>query len=416
MTSDEAFDVPEYFAPDEHSIGVVETQYWTPELGPEGFALECGRALPTITLAYETYGELAPERDNAILIVHALSGDAHVAGVHSPSDRKAGWWDIMVGPGKPYDTAKYFVLCSNILGGCKGSTGPSSTNPETGRPYGVSFPMVTIGDMVRAQRLLVDQLGIQRLLAVTGGSMGGFQAFDWAVRYPERVASVHGIATSARLSTQAIAFDEVGRQAITSDPAWNGGDYYGRAAPNAGLAIARMIGHITYLSEEQMHHKFGRRLQDGNALSYDFDTDFEVESYLKHQGGAFVERFDANSYLYISRAMDYFDLSAGYHSLIEALAHARAAFLVVSFTSDWLFPTYQSIEIVRALQANGIPTAFLEIPSTYGHDSFLLPSEALSQAIRGHLAHTHARVRREHAEKAEAAQEFPVTPGQAAKS
>ena len=395
MAGDDVFDVPEYFAADERSLGLVETQHWTPDLGAEGFALECGRSLPSITLAYETYGQLSPARDNAILIVHALSGDAHVAGVHSPQDRKAGWWDIMVGPGKPYDTDKYYVICSNILGGCKGSTGPSSIDPRTGKPYGLDFPMVTIGDMVRAQALLLDHLGIERLLAITGGSMGGFQALEWAVCYPQRVASVHAIATSVRLSTQAIAFDEVGRQAIMADPDWAGGDYYGQSVPGAGLAIARMIGHITYLSDEQMHAKFGRRLQDREALSYDFKTDFQVESYLKYQGGAFVERFDPNSYLYISKAMDYYDLAAGRHSLIEALAGVQAEFLVVSFTSDWLFPTYQAKELVRALQANGVPTSFLEIPSTYGHDSFLLPSEQLAQAVTGFLAHVQGKLRDE---------------------
>jgi len=396
MVRDQIHDVPEYFAPDENSVGLVVTQSWTPDLPPEGFPLECGRALPSITLAYETYGKLNEARDNAILIVHALSGDAHVAGIHSPSDRKAGWWDIMVGPGKPYDTNRYFVICSNILGGCKGSTGPSIINPETGRPYGLDFPMVTVGDMVRAQRLLIDHLGIERLLAITGGSIGGFQALEWAVRFPERVASVHAIATSARLSTQAIAFDEVGRQAIMADPAWAGGDYYGKSTPRAGLAIARMIGHITYLSDAQMHAKFGRRLQGRETFSYEFETDFQVESYLKYQGDAFVHRFDANSYLYISKAMDYFDLANGRGSLVEVFEGVQAEFLVVSFTSDWLFPTYQSKEMVRALQANGVPTTFLEIPSTYGHDSFLLPSTQLANAVTDFLAHVHQHVRQGH--------------------
>ena len=393
MARAEIHNVPEFSAPGANSLGVVETQYWTPELPPEGFELACGLALPALTVAYETYGQLNEARDNAVLIAHALSGDAHAAGVHFPDDRKAGWWDVMVGPGKPYDTNQYFVICSNIIGGCKGSTGPSSINPQTGKPYGVGFPVVTIGDMVRAQTLLIDHLGIDRLLAVTGGSMGGFQALEWATRYPHRVASVHAIATSARLGTQAIAFDEVGRQAIMADPDWAKGDYIARdTTPRAGLAIARMIGHITYLSEEQMHQKFGRRLQDRDAFSYDFETDFQVESYLKHQGNAFVERFDANAYLYITRAMDYFDLSAGYHSLVEAMADVRAEFLVVSFSSDWLFPTHQAREIVRALQANGVSTTFLEIPSDYGHDSFLLPNPQLGDAVRGYLAHVHKRV------------------------
>ena len=388
--------VPEFSAPDASSYGLVTTQFWTPELGPDGFTLDCGRSLPSLTMAYETYGRLSPQADNAILITHALSGDAHVAGVHTPEDRKAGWWDIMVGPGKPYDTDRYFLICTNVLGGCKGTTGPASINPETGKPYGVSFPQITIGDMVRAQALLIDHLGITKLLAVAGGSMGGFQALDWAVRYPERVSSVLAIATSARLSAQAIAFDEVGRQAIMADPAWSGGDYYGKGSPGAGLAIARMIGHITYLSDEQMHAKFGRRLQDRETFGYDFETDFQVESYLKYQGNSFVERFDANSYLYISKAMDYFDLAAGYRSLVDALAGTRSRFLVVSFTSDWLFPTYQSKEIVRALQANAKPTTFLEIPSAYGHDAFLLPSEQLSGVISGFLANTLAERGAEH--------------------
>ncbi|MFP3896004.1 MAG: homoserine O-acetyltransferase [Anaerolineales bacterium] len=394
MVSDTTHGVPEESRPDARGVGVVETRFWTPELPPGGFALACGESLPSITLAYETYGELDPQRDNAVLILHALSGDAHVAGVHSPSDRKAGWWDVMVGPGKPYDTNKYFIVCSNILGGCKGSTGPSSINRETGEPYGLGFPMVTIGDMVRAQRMLMDHLGIERLLAVTGGSMGGMQALEWAVRFPDRVASVHAIATAARLSAQAIAFDEVGRQAIMADPSWHGGDYYDRDVPEAGLAVARMIGHITYLSPEQMRAKFGRRLQDRESFTYDFKTDFQVESYLKYQGNSFVQRFDANSYLYISKAMDYYDLAAGYHSLVEALADVKARFLVVSFTSDWLFPTRQSKEIVKALQANAIPTAFLEITSSYGHDAFLLPNEELADAVTAFLADVQERVRR----------------------
>ena len=391
--ADGILDVPEFTAPDAGGVGLVETRLWHADLGPEGFPLECGRSLPEMTLAYETYGELSPEADNAILILHALSGDAHVAGIHSPDDKKAGWWDIMVGPGKAYDTNKYYVICSNILGGCKGSTGPSSIDPQTGRPYGPDFPMVTIGDMVRAQHLLIEHLGIQRLLAVSGGSMGGFQALDWAVRYPDAVASVHAIATAARLSAQAIAFDEVGRQAIMADPDWADGHYYGKSVPAAGLSIARMIGHITYLSDEQMRIKFGRRLQDRDRVSWDFETNFQVESYLRYQGSHFVERFDANSYLFISKAMDYFDVANGHLSLVEAFERVRAAFLVISFTSDWLFPTYQSKEIVRALHANGLPTTFLEITSDYGHDSFLLPNVEQESAVSGHLAHTLQRER-----------------------
>ncbi|HET6442359.1 MAG TPA: homoserine O-acetyltransferase, partial [Phycisphaerae bacterium] len=326
------------------------------------------------------------------------SGDAHLAGYHAKDDRKPGWWDIMVGPGKPFDTTKYFVICANIPGGCKGSTGPSSPNPATGRPYALDFPMVTVGDMVRAQARLLDHLGIERLLSMAGGSMGGMQVLEWAVRYPERVVSAMSIAATARLSAQGIAFNEVGRQAIVADPNWAEGRYYGRQAPTAGLAIARMIGHITYLSDEQMHKKFGRRLQDRQSVGYDFKADFQVESYLRYQGDSFVRRFDANSYLYISKAMDYFDLAAKYGSLVQAFERVRAEFLVVSFSSDWLFPTYQSKEIVRALKANGVPTTFLEIPSRYGHDAFLLPNPQLAETVTGFLANVQRRVRARAAE------------------
>ncbi|MHB0857115.1 MAG: homoserine O-acetyltransferase MetX [Anaerolineae bacterium] len=373
------------------SVGLVETHSWT--FDEPALELDCGQTLAPVTLAYETYGMLSPQRDNAILIEHALSGDAHVAGFNAPDDRKPGWWDNMVGPGKPFDTERYFVICSNIIGGCKGSTGPSSPNPHTGKPYALDYPMVTVGDMVRAQQRLMDHLGIQRLLAVTGGSMGGMQALDWAMRYPQRVASVLAIATTARMSAQGIAFNEVGRQAIMADPCWANGDYYGKSNPEAGLAIARMIGHITYLSKEQMHSKFGRRLQDREAFGYGFKTEFEVESYLRYQGDAFVKRFDANSYLYISKAVDYFDLAAGYHSLVEALERVSSEFLVISFSSDWLFPTEQSKELVRALQANGVRTTFMEIPSTYGHDAFLLPNEQMEALIRGFLANVQRRER-----------------------
>jgi len=376
-----------------HSVGLVETKSFTFAEPPEELELECGQRLGPITLVYETYGELSQARDNAVLILHALSGDAHVAGYHTPEDRKPGWWDICVGPGKPFDTTKYFVICSNIVGGCKGSTGPSSTNPATGKPYGLEFPVVTVSDMVRAQKRLIDHLGIERLLSMVGGSMGGFQVLEWAVRYPERVASAMAIATTARLSTQGIAFNEVGRQAIMTDPNWMGGNYYAKAAPRAGLAIARMIGHITYLSDTQMHAKFGRRLQDRESVGYDFKTDFQVESYLRYQGDSFVRRFDANSYLYISKAMDYFDLAERYGSLVQAFERVRAEFLVLSFTSDWLFPTYQSKEIVKALKANGVPTTFLEIPSVYGHDAFLLPNDRLADTVTGFLANVQRRVR-----------------------
>ena len=373
------------------SAGLVETQTWTFE--EPALDLECGRTLHSVTQAYEVIGELTPERDNAILIFHALSGDAHVAGYHTPQDPKPGWWDIMVGPGKPFDTTKYAVICVNVIGGCKGSTGPASINPETGKPYALDFPMVTIGDMARAQKRLIDHLGIERLLAVVGGSMGGMLALDWAVRYPDGAASVLAIATSARSNAQGIAFNEVGRQAIMADPSWQEGNYYGKDLPGSGLAIARMIGHITYLSEEQMRAKFGRRLQDRDAFGYDFGTEFEIESYLRYQGSRFVERFDANSYMYITKAIDYFDLTNSHRSLVEALEHVRAEFLVVSFSSDWLYPTAESKAIVKALHANGIPTTFLGIPNAYGHDAFLLPNASFSEAVSGFLENVQHRVR-----------------------
>jgi len=291
------------------------------------------------------------------------------------------------------DTNRYYVICVNVIGGCKGSTGPSSINPLTNEPYGLQFPIVTIADMVKAQCYLINSLKIERLLAVMGGSMGGMQALEWAVRFPERTASVLAIATTSRQSAQGIAFDEVGRQAIMADPKWLEGTYYGKESPSAGLAIARMIGHITYLSDEQMHNKFGRRLQNRDAFGYDFKTEFQVESYLKYQGDSFVARFDANSYLYITKAIDYFDLSAGRGSLVEALAGVKSEFLVISFSSDWLYPTYQSKELVRALQANGVPTTFIEIPSRYGHDAFLLPNDQQAGAVSDFLATVQIHVR-----------------------
>ena len=354
---------------------------------PQRDDLECGRTLGPITLAYETYGELNEARDNAILVVHALSGDAHAAGYHHPRDKHPGWWDIMIGPGRAFDTRKYFVICSNIVGGCKGSTGPSSINPRTGRPYGLSFPMVTIRDWVDTQKVLIDHLGIKRLLGVVGGSTGGMQVLQWVVSYPDMVRLAIPIATTSRLSAQAIAFNEVGRMAIQSDPNWREGDYYGKTLPRRGLAIARMIGHITYLSDRSMHQKFGRKLQDKSAYGYNFLTDFQVESYLRYKGDHFVNRFDANSYLYITKAMDYFDLTQAYGSLEEAFAGVKAKFLVISFSSDWLFPTYMSKETASALRRAHAYVIFTEIQTDYGHDAFLLESEQLSSLISNFLSH-----------------------------
>ena len=367
------------------SVGLVETQTWTFDV--PALDLECGRTLSPVTQVYETYGELSAARDNAILIFHALSGDAHVAGYHSPQDRKPGWWDVMVGPGKPFDTERYFVLCVNVIGGCKGSTGPASTDPQTGEPYGTAFPMLTIGDMVRAQKRLVDHLGIERLLAVAGGSMGGMLALDWAVRFPKSIASVIAVATSARLNAQGIAYNEVGRQAIMADPEWHGGNYQetGRR-PTRGLAVARMAAHITYLSETALHTKFGRALQDRSVVTYGFDADFQVESYLRYQGSTFVDRFDANSYLYITRAMDYFDLAVSYDGVLaNAFRGSPSRFCVISFSSDWLFPTTESRDLVRALTAVAANVSFCEIQTDHGHDSFLLDEPEFHRVLAGFL-------------------------------
>ncbi|MFP4445352.1 MAG: homoserine O-acetyltransferase [Desulfosudaceae bacterium] len=369
------------------TVGRVRQQQFTFAEPPAEMTLENGRRLGPVTLAYETYGALDSERSNAVLVAHALTGNAHAAGYHDENDPRPGWWDIMIGPGKGIDTDKWFVICANVLGGCMGSTGPASIDPATGRPYGMSFPVITIGDMVRAQKALLDHLGISRLLAVVGGSMGGMQVLEWAVRYPDMVAAAIPLATTTRHSALAIAFNEVARQAIMADPAWNRGDYYGGRKPDLGLAVARMIGHITYLSDEAMRQKFGRRLQDRSDLSFEFDADFQVESYLRHQGARFVERFDANSFLYVTKAADYFDLEKQYGdgSAVQAFARARARFLVVSFTSDWLYPTYQSRAMVTALKKNGLNVSFCEIEADAGHDAFLLPNDRLSALMRGFL-------------------------------
>jgi homoserine O-acetyltransferase/O-succinyltransferase len=365
--------------------GFVQRRYFT-FAEDEPMPLDSGETLGPITLAYETYGRLNEDHSNAILILHALSGDAHVAGYHSPQDKQPGWWDDCVGPGKAFDTDKYFVICSNVIGGCQGSTGPGSVNPQTGRPYGLSFPVVTIGDMVRAQNRLIDALGIEKLLAVAGGSMGGMQVLQWAASYPERVLAAIPIAATARHSPMLIAFSEVGRQAIFADPNWNGGDYYNGPRPDTGLALARMIGHITYLSEESMHQKFGRRLETGERFGYDFKVDFAIESYLRYNGNRFTERFDANSYLYVTKSMDYFDLCNGYENLSAAFSNSsRVTFLVVSFTSDWLYPVYHSKEIVSALTAVGADVSYCHIQSSWGHDAFLLEVDTMTRLLSDFL-------------------------------
>lgn len=348
-------------------------------------ALDSGAALAPVDIAYETYGTLDADRGNAILICHALTGDQHVASPH-PITGKPGWWTRLVGPGLPVDPARHFIICANVLGSCMGSSGPASIAPDGAR-YAMRFPVITIADMVRAQAMLLDHLGVPVLRAVVGGSMGGMQALAWAAQFPERVRACVAIASTARHSAQNIAFHEVGRQAIMADPAWQGGDYYAGAGPAAGLAVARMAAHITYLSEAGLTEKFGRRLQARDAKSFGFDADFQVESYLRHQGLSFVDRFDANAYLYITRAMDYFDLAEPHGGqLARAFAGARATrFCVVSFDTDWLYPTPESRHIVQALNAAGAPASFVELASPFGHDAFLLDTPDLNRVVDGFL-------------------------------
>ena len=364
------------------SVGIVETKYFHID---DAIELDSGKILEDIDVAYETYGELNKEKSNAILICHALTGDAHAAGWHM-GDKKSGWWEIVIGPGKALDSEKYFIICSNVLGGCKGTTGPSSINPKTGKQYGLDFPVVTISDMVKVQKKLVDSFGIKQLTAVIGGSMGGMQVLEWMVRYPEMMKKAIPIATTASSSPQQIAFNDVGRQAIFADPDWNKGNYYETGkVPVNGLSLARMIAHITYLSDESMDIKFGRGLQDKDEISYDFSVDFQVESYLKHQGESFVKRFDANSYLYITKAVDLFDLSVK-DSLVDGLKDVQAKVEVISVDSDWLYPTEQSTELVTALNANNVETTFSEIKSNYGHDAFLLEQGQLNFILSKFLA------------------------------
>ncbi|MGI2335034.1 MAG: homoserine O-acetyltransferase MetX [Dehalogenimonas sp.] len=346
---------------------IVKTEYFT----IDRLELESGEIVAPVILAYETWGQLNSACSNAVLICHALTGDAHVAGINAATG-KPGWWDSMVGPDKAFNTDKYFVICSNVIGGCQGSTGPASPNPATGEPYGLDFPLITISDMVEAQLELVTHFGIDKLLAVAGGSMGGMQALVWAVNHPERLNSVIAIATTTRHSPQQIAFNEVGRQSIMADPNFNNGRYYGRKAPERGLAMARMVGHITYMSDESMADKFGRRFRERQENGAKLGTDFEVAGYLQYKGDAFVKRFDANSYLYLTRAIDLYDL-AGHKPLSDSLSAARNIhFMVLAFKSDWLYPAHQSRELVRGCKLAGIDVTYCEINSTYGHDAFLL--------------------------------------------
>jgi len=407
---------------DAGSAGVVATDFFQFGSGEQPLMLERGGRLGPVTIAYETYGRLAPDGGNAILACHALSGDAHAAGwsvdPDAPSavdgmgaDEKGivprgglGWWDGMIGPGKAFDTNKYFVICSNVLGSCRGSTGPASLDPASGRPYGSRFPLVTVGDMVNAQRELLRHLGVERLLAVTGGSLGGNQALQWALAYPDMVQGCIAIATCASMSAQGIAWNEIGRQAIVTDPAWNGGDYYDGPGPSHGLAVARMIGHVTYLSEQSIAAKFGRERRPPHhatpmptaAFGDERLGPFEVEQYLRYQGQRFVERFDANAYLAISRAIDEFDVASafGEGDLTRAFARAQASFLVLSFSSDWLYPPHESQRITSALQANGQEVTYRNLRSGYGHDAFLLEEGRQTSLIRPFLARLREQTRR----------------------
>lgn len=362
-----------------------------PSIGPklildEPFALQSGVTLDSVAVAYQTYGALNADRSNCILVCHALTGDQYVAGVH-PISGKPGWWSELVGPGKVIDTKRFFVVCANVLGGCMGSSGPKEINPATGRFWGLTFPVITVRDMVLAQVKLMDHLDIGKVFCVIGGSMGAMQTLEWAHRFPDRVFSVVPIAGSYRHSAQNIAFHEVGRQAIMADPEWSHGNYLEeKTTPKGGLAVARMAAHITYLSETALHRKFGRRLQDRAALTYGFDADFQVESYLRHQGYTFVDRFDANSYLYITRAMDYFDLAAENNGVLAAaFKDSPVRFCLISFSSDWLFPTSESRTIVRALNAVPANVSFVEVESDQGHDAFLLDEPEFHQTLQGFI-------------------------------
>jgi homoserine O-acetyltransferase/O-succinyltransferase len=352
----------------------------------EPLKLDAGVSLAPFQIAYQTYGTLNAARSNAVLICHALTGDQHVANVH-PVTGKPGWWESMVGPGKPIDTERYYVICPNVVGACMGTTGPASINPKTGEVYGLDFPVITIRDMVRAQAMLLDRLGIETLFSVAGGSMGGMQVLQWAVSYPKRVFSALPLAAATRHSAQNIAFHEVGRQAVMADPEWRNGRYFADGTrPHRGLAVARMGAHITYLSDAALHRKFGRKFQDRENPTFSFDADFEVESYLRYQGSTFVERFDANSYLYLTRAMDYFDLAADCDGVLaNAFRGTPTRYCVVSFTSDWLFPTSDSRAIVHALNAGGARVSFAEIVTDKGHDAFLLEEPELFAIVRGFL-------------------------------
>jgi len=378
--------------PDERSVGLVETKYATLFEPPRELHTAAGSEIGPVTVAYETYGELSPKRDNAIFVCHALTGDAHAAGYLMDEQKKPGWWDAFIGPGKGLDTDKYFIICANVLGGCQGTTGPGSINPTTGEHYCQEFPVITVGDIVNVHSELTKHLGITKLLSAVGGSLGGMQALEWAARFPDQLGSVIVLASGAYLSAQGIAFNTVGRRAIYADPQFKDGCYYGDEGPKYGLALARMLAHITYLSEASIEKKFGRRLQHSDTLAYDLlrETEFQIESYLHHQGERFVERFDANSYLHLTKAMDYFNLTDSYGSLTGAMGRTDARFLVASYSSDWLFPTSQSRELVSSLIETRRHVTFVEFDSPYGHDAFLIEVDKLEELVRPFLEQTYA--------------------------
>ena len=375
---------------EKRSVGIVETQHTLLFSGSDALQLDSGNTLGPITVAYETYGTLSAQRDNAIFVCHALTGDAHAAGRHSADSRKPGWWDDFIGPGKGLDTDKYFIICANVLGGCQGTTGPGSVDPQTNARYCMTFPMITVGDIVSVHAALVKHLGIDRLLAAIGGSLGGMQVLEWAARFPEQLDAAVVLASAGNLSAQGIAFNAVGRRAISTDPQFDGGRYYEGEGPRYGLALARMIAHITYLSEASIELKFGRRLQDSDEFAFDLlkETEFQIESYLHHQGKRFVERFDANSYLCLTKAMDYFNLEDRYGSFDDALGRSDARFLIVSYTSDWLFPSEQSKQLVASLVKRGKHATYAEFSSPFGHDSFLIEVDPLARLTQPFLDQT----------------------------
>lgn len=384
------------FEPPKDSIGIVRTQRTTLYSSPNELHTECGTTLGPIEVAYETYGTLNEAKDNAIFVCHALTGDSHAAGYHE-GDEKPGWWNAFIGPGKGIDTNKYFVICANVLGGCMGTTGPASTNPETGKHYGLDFPVITVRDIINVHSELVKSLGIEKLLGIIGGSLGGMQVLEWAVRYPEQVASAVVIASGPNLTAQGIAFNTVGRRAILADPNFQNGQYYESEGPNFGLAIARMLAHITYLSEDSIEKKFGRRLQHSDKLAYNLlgETEFQIESYLHYQGRSFVKRFDANSYLHMTKVMDYFNLKDTYGSLENAFENTKSRFLVISYDTDWLFPTIQSQEITKALIGCKKDVSFLEYKCPYGHDSFLIDVKQLGRSTRPFFEQTYELQKKE---------------------